>query len=62
MIKIKGKQYLPTNPALQEALEGKSNPKRLAPYEKPQGIKNPRAVNQEEKHSHMHTHHSKIQK
>lgn len=30
MIKIKVKQYLPTNPALQEALEGKIQPKEIS--------------------------------
>lgn len=39
MTKIKVKQYLPTNTALQEALEGKVQPKEISPIQETTGSK-----------------------
>lgn len=61
MIKIKVKQYLPTNPALQEALEGKVQTKEISPIQETTRNKESQSSDQEEKHTHIRTH-SKIQK
>lgn len=63
MTKIKVKQYLPTNPALQEALEGKIQPKEISPIQETTRNKESQSSKSRgEKHTHIHTHHSKIQK
>ena len=63
MIKIKVKQYLPTNPALQEALEGKIHPKAISPIQETTRNKESQSSKSRgETHTHIHTQHSKIQK